>query len=190
MFYPLSPRPEDVAVGDIAHHLAATPRFRGATREPYSVGHHSILASLFIAAEWSAPGEHDLTPDQFAGYGLLHDASEAYLWDASRPIKQHALFAPFRDVEAHLQRTIYQACGLDPDREPAALKVVDRRLLRTEQRDLMPGPGRGEERGDMPPYPTKIEPMGFFEARHAFMVRFSQLAERGALQWPQGVPSV
>lgn len=189
MFYPLAPRVEDVAIGDISHHLAATPRFRGATREPYSVGHHSLLASLYIVSEWHErpPADQDLTDDQFAAYGLLHDAGEAYLWDASRPIKQHALFKPFRDVEDNLQRVIYEACGLDPTREPRALKLVDRRLLRTEQRDLMPPPGTGEDRDDVDPYPTVIKPLSFVEARHGFMVRFGQLVNRGAVRWPEGV---
>jgi uncharacterized protein len=41
-YWPLDPRPEDVRVEDIAHHLSLINRFCGATRVAWSVGIHSI----------------------------------------------------------------------------------------------------------------------------------------------------
>lgn len=42
---PLDPQPEDVVQEDIAHALALTNRFNGATREPYSVAQHCCLVA-------------------------------------------------------------------------------------------------------------------------------------------------
>jgi hypothetical protein len=84
----LDPKPETVCIEDIAHHLALINRFTGATREPYSVAQHSVLCSRIV-------------PPELALTALLHDAAEAYVGDASRPLK-----AAMREV-ADLDRSHY-----------------------------------------------------------------------------------
>src|SRR6266496_3875421 len=81
-FNVFNPKPEDVDIRDIAHALSNQCRFTGHTKEFYSVAQHSVLVSTFCAPEDAA-------------WGLLHDASEAYLSDIASPVKKHPDFGPF-----------------------------------------------------------------------------------------------
>jgi hypothetical protein len=168
-FWPLEPRVGDVVIEDIAHHLSHLCRFTGAVRVFYSVAQHSVLACEELAAS-ASDGQA-----RTAGlYGLLHDASEAYLMDIPRPLKHDAAFEVYREAEARLQAVIYQAFGLNPDGEPPLLKTIDRRLLRAEQRDLMPPPALQERRDDVDPLPIVIEPWWCDEARARFLICFHE----------------
>lgn len=166
-FWPLEPRVDDVAIEDIAHHLSHLCRFTGAVRTFYSVAQHSVLVCEELAL--SAPSHRVHTEGL---YGLLHDGSEAYLVDVPRPLKHDPQFGVYREAEAHLQAVIYQAFGLDPADEPSYLKTIDRRLLRTEQRDLMPPPALDERRDDVEPLPYVIDPWDCDEARVRFLMCF------------------
>ena len=93
MFYPLDPRPEDVCIEDIAHSLSLLCRFTGHTYAHYSVADHSLRVSrlaekLFVAEAHSPESEKmQRMANEIALWGLLHDASEAYLQDMPRPLK-------------------------------------------------------------------------------------------------------
>jgi len=71
--------------------------------------------------------------------------------------------------------TIRKLAGESP--EPVTL--ADRRMLRTEQRDLMPPPCEGEDRGDVEPYPNRVEPWSPRWARVEFLDRFEELTGGG-----------
>lgn len=168
-FFPLAPRAEDVCIEDIAHALGAVNRFNGHTRRPYSVAQHSVLVSRHL----------DVDGALMALVGLLHDASEAYLGDVPRPLKQTAAFAPYREAEDRLQTLIYQVFGLDlvvrhPEVLPR-LKHVDRRMLRTEQAALMPPAAHGEDRTDLLPFRIVITPWTPRAAAAHFLDRFYDL---------------
>lgn len=75
-----NPRPRDVEIDDIALALSRIARFTGHTKDFLSVAQHSANVAL-ILNEWGEPLEVQL-------YGLLHDASEAYLNDVTRPLKR------------------------------------------------------------------------------------------------------
>lgn len=120
---PLDPRPDDIAIEDIAHALSHICRWNGHVREFYSVAHHSVMV-----AGWCQP-EHRLA-------ALLHDAAEAYLSDVPRPLKATAAFAAYREAEARLQRVIFERFGLPPE-IPAAVHTIDRWALGIEARDLV-----------------------------------------------------
>lgn len=178
-FWPLEPRVEDVAIEDIAHHLSNLCRFIGGVRIFYSVAQHSVEVSREMApAIITARGR------SAALYGLLHDASEAYLMDIPRPLKHDEQFAAYRAAEARLQRVIYHAFDLDQDDEPAHLKAVDRRMLRTEQRDLMPPAALAERRDDVEPFTFHVtNPWAPSRARWEFLQRFAELtAPSGVLR--------
>ena len=134
-FYHMSPRPEQVDIRDIAHHLAATNRFNGALRRPISVAQHSVMVARHLSTE-------------DAIHGLLHDAHEAYMPDFARPLKHiwHAHFQqypPFivtvNTVEVRILRCIYDALHLHYPGLHAQnrIHIEDARCLMTEKRDLM-----------------------------------------------------
>ena len=68
-------------------------------REFYSVAQHSVIVSERV------PPEHAL-------WGLLHDASEAYLCDVARPVKRLPELAGYRDAEAAIMRAVSDRFGL------------------------------------------------------------------------------
>lgn len=122
-FRPLDPRPEDIRIQDIAHALAHLCRFGGHTRTFYSIAQHSVLVS------------HLCQPEE-ALCGLLHDASEAYLLDVVRPLKDLAEFGAYRAAESRLQRCIMEQFGMAPE-QPASVTAADDWMLAIEYRDLM-----------------------------------------------------
>jgi hypothetical protein len=91
-FFPLAPRAEDVHILDIAHALALKCRFTGHTKYMYSVAQHSLLC----AAEATRNARI---------HALLHDAAEAYLFDAATPIK--SAFPLIADLEAAILAAVY-----------------------------------------------------------------------------------
>lgn len=98
-YWPLDPRPEEIDIEVVAHHLATRCRYNGATQHStfpsrifYSVAEHSVYVSMYI--------ERVLKKPEYALEGLLHDASEAFNGDLIRPLKYDELFrAPFKKVE-------------------------------------------------------------------------------------------
>lgn len=95
-FYPLDPRPEEVCIEDIAHHLSNQCRWAGAVKSFYSVALHSMHVSM-------------MTHKENALAALLHDASEAYLCDMPKPAK-HGM-PEYQGIEDRLQEVIAKALG-------------------------------------------------------------------------------
>jgi hypothetical protein len=157
---PLDPDPDCITIEDIAHALANVCRFTGHTRKFYSVAQHSVLCSRIV-------------PPNDALEALLHDASEAYLSDVSRPIKRDPEFGTFYAThEKRLERVIADKYGLEHP-WPAAVKWADDVLLRSEQRDLMPNLLRvpGDDYLDF-----TIRPWGPVDAEQLFLARFAELS--------------
>ena len=69
-------------------------------------------------------------------WGLLHDASEAYLSDVPAPLKELPPLEAYRAAERSLQGTIAARFGLAPE-QPASVTAADRDMLRIEMRDLV-----------------------------------------------------
>lgn len=171
-FFPLAPRAEDVCLEDIAHSLANQCRFSGHVRKFYSVAQHSVLVSQFC------PPEHAL-------WGLLHDATEAYLVDLPRPIKHCSELGDFfRAAERRIMDAVCVAFQLAPE-EPACVKHADNVLLLAERRDLMPDTGSrweladwGIDVGEMVAT-VRIEPWMPDRAEAEFLMRFAVLTVSG-----------
>jgi hypothetical protein len=158
---PLDPNPWLISIVDVAHALSNQCRFTGHTKQFYSVAEHSVRVSKLV-------------PEEDAMWGLLHDASEAYLSDISRPIKQQpGLGEVYRVAEAALQRAVAYKFNL-PLEVPPSVKVADNVLLRSEQRDLMPDGLRleGYEYLD-----HKIEPWTPEQAKGWFLLRYYQILD-------------
>lgn len=129
---PLNPNPDDLDIEDIAHALSNSCRFTGHVKEFYSVAQHSYLCSTIVS-------------DELALTALLHDASEAYLSDIARPIKQQPDFGDtYKKYEQKLEKALSERFKLQYP-YPDEIKWADNVLLRTEQRDLMPDEVEGYE---------------------------------------------
>lgn len=169
VMYPLDPQPEEICIEDIAHALSHLCRFTGHCREFYSVAEHSIRVSFACKPE-------------DALWGLLHDASEAYLADMSRPVKRYAPFGEkYRQVEDRLMKTIAAKFGLDPEC-PDSVKHADTVLLMTEKRDLMHGCNKPwEDTAEV--LEPQIYPIKPRSAKTFFLERFVELeAQRGRIE--------
>lgn len=119
MMYPLAPTADMINIFDIAHQSSIEPRYSGATFFPYSVAQHSILVADII----------DILLDNYEAYqyaygnmcrffsqdidvrnvlrsiALLHDATEAYLKDMPKPIKD--VMPDYTAYEHKLELLIY-----------------------------------------------------------------------------------
>jgi len=122
-FSPLSPTIEDIEIEDIAHALSLQCRYAGHCLYHYSIAQHSVLVSRYVSQENKL-------------WGLLHDASEAYLMDVPRPIKQHPEFQAYRDAEIRLMTCIALKFKL-PLQEPEEVTIADARICMNEKEAIM-----------------------------------------------------
>lgn len=171
------PMTRDIDIRDIAHQLAMTCRFRGATRVFYSVAEHSVRVALLL----SCTGARELAPA-----GLLHDASEAYLGDVPTPQKHTWAFAAFPTAEDRVQRVICAHFGV-PREEPQLVRQADLRLLATERAALLAPALQPEIWGDLPePLPGPYDDFGWApaEAESMFLSLFRSLFFDSFLEVP------
>lgn len=146
----VSPAADMVDPTDIAHSLSMQCRFNGHTRHFYSVAQHCYLVADLV------PAEHQLA-------ALLHDATEAYVGDMVRPLKEgmrdfansHGDECLYDLTERKVWIAICQRFDLDPHL-PDCVKHADLVALATEKRDLMP------EHPEHWPCLTGIEPIPQF----------------------------
>jgi hypothetical protein len=165
-FFVLSPEPEDFDIEDIAHALSNQCRFTGHVNYFYSVAEHSLrVCSLLM--QWH-PEDTQLAFD-----GLMHDASEAYLPDLARPIKQLPEFTFYRDIEDSLAKHIAVRFG-STHPIPAEVHRADSVLLGTEARDLMyPVVDNWHLRYELLDEP--VDPWTPGEAKGRFLARYRHL---------------
>ena len=111
-FDTLNPKEEDILIEDIAHALSMMTRANGHFPEFFSVGQHSIQCCREAMARNYVP--------EVALACLLHDASEAYLSDITRPVKKDMTM--YLQIEEQLQTMIYKKfLGKVPEGEEADL---------------------------------------------------------------------
>lgn len=153
---------------EIAHALAHTCRYGGHTRVFYSVAEHSVrMARMFP--------EHP----ELRWAALFHDAAEAYVLDMPRPIKD--LLPDYRALEQRVEAALLPRFGVPLPLDPR-IKLADRVLLATEQRDLLPP-------HDDPwylcagilPLPEPIVPWAPARARGLWMQTYADLCELSEL---------
>ena len=112
---------------DIAHALSLQSRFVGHTEKLYSVAQHSVIVSQVMPPQ---------TPIKTKLIALLHDASEAYLGNVSRPLKRFLIH--YRDIEEAMQAGIYKYYDLEPTAEELEMvKFYDNCVLAIEYKQLM-----------------------------------------------------
>lgn len=162
-----SPETSDLTIEDVAWGLAFTCRFSGqcvsqitGRRVFYSVAEHCVRMSFIVSI-------------LLAYDALMHELGEATCGDMTKPLK--VLCPEFSRIENRCQKAGQGQFGVTM-RDPAAIKVADRIMLATEQRDLMPCRGekwtwtKGAE-----PLPDRIVPWTAEFAANAFLERYHEL---------------
>jgi uncharacterized protein len=162
----LTPKPHQIHTADIAHSLANICRFNGHTSNHYSVAQHSLMVSAIV-------------PPEDALAGLLHDATEAYVGDMVRPLKD--LLPAFSEIEHGIWLAICGRFGLRPEL-PESVKAADLVLLATERRDLMAShPEPWPCLVGIRPLPEQIQPWAQHMARDRYHQRLEDLIEAHGL---------
>lgn len=167
-FYILNPQPDDIDIHDIAHALSMQCRFTGHTKTFYSVAQHSYYASILVP-----PGD--------ALWALLHDASEAYISDMSRPLKHFTEAGKYyREIETEIMDAICTKFWL-PMLMPPSVRKADDSLLYAEKDQLMADavwdtPWSAESAAQI-----KIENWSPQKAEKEFLFRYLELI--GSLQF-------
>jgi hypothetical protein len=166
-FFPFDPRMDDIDIVDIAHALSNLCRFTGHTLSFYSVAEHCVRMSK-------------VGPQYLALPLLLHDASEAYLSDLSRPVKHNSLLQGYRDAERHLMDCIELKFRLPVGAfQDPLIKHIDNRMLMTERRDLLPTtPDNWDVSEDA--FPFVVTPVSPEVAEKMFLARYAEL--KGQMQ--------
>lgn len=123
-FWPVDPRPEEINIHDIAHSLSNMCRYAGHCKRFYSVAEHSILVSSKLPDEWKL-------------WGLLHDASEAYLVDVPRPVKPY--LGNYYELEERIMEAVCTKFNLfrEDSGLPEEVKLVDNGILNDERNQNM-----------------------------------------------------
>lgn len=129
MFDPLAPETELIEIRDIAHALSYLCRANGHFKSFYSVCQHCVNC----ANEAKARGYSHRV--QLAC--LLHDASEAYLSDVTRPVKEE--LPQYKKIEEPLQDAIWAKWLGQPldETEYAQVFEIDDHILENEFVTLM-----------------------------------------------------
>lgn len=163
--------PDMIDIADIAHSLAAQVRFNGHTKQPYSVGQHSMGVAM-----WT----YQKTNDKNIGLqGLLHDATEAYIGDMVSPLK--AMIPAFKQYEDWLWAIIAAKFGV-PVEMHEVVKEADLRILLTEKHEMINNDHtpRWELEDVVEPLPIKIVIQPFEVVRKQFMEVFHFLSDNVA----------
>jgi uncharacterized protein len=161
---PINPDPDLIYIEDVAHALGNNCRFTGHVRKFYSVAQHSVLCT-------------DLVPTDLRLTALMHDASEAYLSDIARPIKNQEEFSFYKVVEARLEEALAERFGLVYP-YPDEIKHADNTMLLTEARDLMfgmRGLSDSDVYADLTPLDATITPWSPDEAAVMFLSTYYAL---------------
>lgn len=158
-FYPLDPRPDEIAPEDIAHAVSLLCRYGGHVERFYSVAEHCVLMSQAVAPE------HALA-------ALLHDATEAYVVDVPRPLKRQ--LAGYYAIEEQVWFAIAYRFGLHFEL-PAAVHEADNAILLTERAALMPRAERWGVDDEYTALPVVIEGWLPAVAERAYLNRLAEL---------------
>jgi len=164
-FSPLEPLSYQIIIEDIAHSLSLQCRYNGHCNRFYSVAEHSLIVSSALLK-----GTNDKS---LAKYGLMHDASEAYLGDIVRPLKYSGLMEGYLQAEKKIQAMIYMEFLLDPV-EPEIVNEYDNACLDAEIKGLTKFKGLGPFSiiKVHPSFEVTLTPV---EAERNFLRKFNEL---------------
>lgn len=116
---PLDPDPSAIALEDIVHGLSNLSRFTGQGKDFYSVARHAVHVSREVEARGGSRAAQR--------WGLLHDASEAYLSDVPAPVKR--TLPGYTRAEKRLHDAVREAFDLE-------VSTADERLVDAADADV------------------------------------------------------
>lgn len=106
----------NIPLEDIAHALSMNCRYNGHIKNFYSVAEHCVAVSYLV-------------PKEDALWGLMHDATEAFVPDIPRPFKPY--IGGFQEVENRIMSSIILWYDLE-DKEPESVRYIDHNIVREE----------------------------------------------------------
>jgi hypothetical protein len=121
----IEPHPDMICISDIAHALSHFTRFGGHVKHFYPVALHSVLVCA-------------LAPKELKREALLHDATEAYVGDVIKPLKE-ILGIIYENIESDFMiNAIAPKFNLDHGKL-LAVKQFDKEALSIEHEYLQKG---------------------------------------------------
>ncbi len=167
-FEPACPEREKIDIRDIAHALSLTCRGNGHVKTFFSVGQHCVHCALEAEAR---------------GYSrrlvlacLLHDASECYMSDVPRPVKE--TMPQYKAVEERLLEQVYiKYLGSSlTDEEEKQVKQIDNDMLYYDLLYLL----NEKTEQDAPVMATDFsyEVLSFEQVERRYLELFARLGER------------
>lgn len=118
----LNPKPNQIKLNDVAHHLAWKCRFNGHMNRWYSNAEHCLNCARMAGDNLSLRRKL-----------LVHDAGEFVTGDMTTPVKR--MFPDYKKFCDDFQDFMYRLfCG--DHHEPIGLKVIDQRMTATEMMHL------------------------------------------------------
>jgi len=171
-FYPTRPEINKIHIEDIAHSLSLLCRANGHISHFYSIAQHSINC----ANEAKARGY----PAKMQLACLIHDSSEAYISDITRPVKQH--LSEYKKIEKVLQDTIYVKFigALLTSEEFSVVNDIDNELLVFELNSLMKARFI-DKKANLHAIPS-IEPRDFLDVENEFLKLYYGIMHAGVIQ--------
>lgn len=174
-FSPIKAKEEEIEIVDIAHALSLMCRANGHIRHFYSVAQHSINCAVEARARGLS--------EEIQLACLLHDASEAYLSDITRPIKRS--LPQYLEFEEVLQNRIFSKFNLSHLQEDdfSLVKEIDDSLLYFELLELM-NEEIFEERPEIVSSPD-FEQRDFLLIKEAFLAEYDRLMKEVPRRFPK-----
>lgn len=122
------PKPEAIDLQTIANALSRICRFGGHCPQFYSVAEHSMHATYAAMLD-------GLVGEALQAV-LMHDATEAYLGDVVRPLKQ--MLPVYEVLEERMERAVGMRYGIDFKRWHDVIKKYDHQVLKAEKLEFWP----------------------------------------------------
>lgn len=128
-FHILNPHPDEIYLQDVSHALSLLCRANGHASHFFSVAQHSINCA-------NEAKERNLSR-RLQLMCLIHDVSEAYIADITRPLKEH--LPNYIPIEAKLQNIIYEKFGVYniTQQEHDIIDDIDNAMLHYEFVEMM-----------------------------------------------------
>lgn len=157
-FYSLEPDMDSIDIYDIAHALSMLCRGNGQLKNFFSVGQHCVNCCIEAQARGYS--------DRLILACLLHDASEAYMSDVPRPLKN---FMPeYREAEDKLIESVYTKYLGSPltDEEMSLVKQIDDDMLYFDLKNLLNFDNLDEEPEMKTSFSQETEPFHVTEKKY------------------------